>query len=74
VSDSTESFEELTDWLPHEFYMQKAIDQALIAAELDEVPVGAVIVREGRGDARHHPSRRGRWQLAPRTMLSLRNS
>jgi len=48
VSDSTEIFEELTDWLPHEFYMQKAIDQALIAAELDEVPVGAVIVREGR--------------------------
>jgi tRNA(adenine34) deaminase len=48
VSDSTESFDELNDWLPHEFYMQKAIEQAVIAAELDEVPVGAVIVRQGR--------------------------
>lgn len=48
MNDSTENFDELNDWLPHEFYMQKAIDQAIIAAELDEVPVGAVIVREGR--------------------------
>ena len=29
-----------------QFYMQKALQQAQIAAEHDEVPVGAVIVRE----------------------------
>lgn len=48
MNASTENFDELDDWLPHEFYMQKAIDQAIIAAEMDEVPVGAVIVRAGR--------------------------
>jgi tRNA(adenine34) deaminase len=43
-----EEFGELADWLPHEEYMRRAITQALIAAEQDEVPVGAVIVRQGR--------------------------
>lgn len=48
MSDSSEFPLDLNDWLPHENYMRKAIDQALIAAEQDEVPVGAVIVRQGR--------------------------
>ena len=30
----------------HEHYMQLALDQAQLAAELDEVPVGAVLVAE----------------------------
>lgn len=33
---------------PHEHYMQMAYQQAQFAAELDEVPVGAVIVRGTR--------------------------
>lgn len=33
---------------PHSAWMQRAIDQALIAFEQEEVPVGAVIVHEGR--------------------------
>src|SRR5690606_12040233 len=31
-----------------EYFMEKAIDQALIALEKDEVPVGAVIVSKDR--------------------------
>ncbi len=33
---------------PHEHYMRLAIEQAQAAFELDEVPVGAVIVRDQR--------------------------
>ncbi len=33
---------------PHEYYMQMALDQARAAFELDEVPVGAVIVHGQR--------------------------
>ncbi len=33
---------------PHEPWMRSALRQALIAGEQDEVPVGAVIVRDGR--------------------------
>ncbi len=36
------------DILPHEHYMQMALQQAVAAYEADEVPVGAVIVRGGR--------------------------
>ena len=39
---------------PHEVYMQAALAQAQAAAELDEVPVGAVIVREDRIIAAAH--------------------
>jgi tRNA(adenine34) deaminase len=31
-----------------EFFMKKALEQACIALDLDEVPVGAVIVKEGQ--------------------------
>lgn len=33
---------------PHEVWMQKAIDLAYVAAEISEVPVGAVIVRDNQ--------------------------
>jgi tRNA(adenine34) deaminase len=33
---------------PHEHFMKLALDQAIAAGELDEVPVGAVIVRGQR--------------------------
>ena len=33
---------------PHEHYMRLAIEQAQAAFELDEVPVGAIIVRDQR--------------------------
>lgn len=48
MAEASEEFGEWADWLPHEEYMRRAISQALIAAEQDEVPVGAVIVRGGR--------------------------
>ena len=34
---------------PHEHFMQLAIDQALAASQMDEVPVGAVLVND-KGD------------------------
>ena len=37
-----------------EFYMQKALEQARMAAEAGEVPVGAVLVSEGRIITRTH--------------------
>lgn len=37
-----------------ELFMREAIAEALIAAELDEVPVGAVLVRNGEIIARAH--------------------
>jgi len=37
-----------------EFYMQKALEQARLAAESGEVPVGAVLVSEGRIITRTH--------------------
>lgn len=48
MSEADSGFGEWADWLPHEEYMRRAISQALVAAEQDEVPVGAVIVRGGR--------------------------
>tara|TARA_B100001287_G_scaffold261167_1_gene249938 strand:- start:2537 stop:2977 length:441 start_codon:yes stop_codon:yes gene_type:complete len=38
----------------HEFYMKKAIEQAKIAYDNDEVPVGAVIVYNNKIIARSH--------------------
>ncbi len=37
-----------SDFVPHEHYMKLALQQAVAAFELDEVPVGAVIVHESR--------------------------
>ncbi len=43
--------------MEHEKYMLQALAQAEAASELDEVPVGAVIVREGRMLAAAHNER-----------------
>ncbi len=43
--------------LPDEHYMKKALDQAVAAFEIDEVPVGAVIVRDGQIIAAAHNQR-----------------
>ncbi|GAB4381265.1 MAG: nucleoside deaminase [Salibacteraceae bacterium] len=37
-----------------EYYMRKAIDEALAAYEADEVPVGAVVVSKGKIISRSH--------------------
>ena len=39
---------------PHERFMRMALRQALAAADLEEVPVGAVIVRDGQLIAQAH--------------------
>ncbi|MGR3310892.1 MAG: tRNA adenosine(34) deaminase TadA [Candidatus Brocadiales bacterium] len=41
----------------HEYYMEQALKEAEKALERDEVPVGAVIVHEGRIIARAHNQR-----------------
>ncbi len=41
----------------HEYYMAQALKEAIKALEKDEVPVGAVIVHEGRIIARAHNQR-----------------
>ena len=38
-------------------YMAEAIDEAKLAEDIDEVPIGAVIVRDGRIIARAHNTR-----------------
>jgi tRNA(adenine34) deaminase len=51
-------FEEfLSDLPPHEDYMQRALDEARAALAEDEVPIGAVIVHEGRVIASAHNQR-----------------
>ena len=42
---------------PHEYFMQRALIEAQTAAAEDEVPVGAVIVRQGRIIASAHNQR-----------------
>jgi tRNA(adenine34) deaminase len=44
----TTDFDFDSDFLPHEHFMKLALQQAVAAFELDEVPVGAVIVLDGR--------------------------
>ncbi len=41
----------------HEYFMNLALAEAEKAAKIDEVPVGAVIVREGKVIARAHNRR-----------------
>ncbi len=45
------------DLQPHQFYMQLAFEQALQAEQIDEVPIGAVIVHRGRLVAAAHNQR-----------------
>ena len=44
---------------PHEAFMRAALKQAEAARRKDEVPVGAVIVRDGKIIARGHNTREG---------------
>jgi tRNA(adenine34) deaminase len=44
----------MLELLPHEYFMREALRQAQKAYAADEVPVGAVIVREGKIIARAH--------------------
>jgi tRNA(adenine34) deaminase len=43
-----------TDQNPDEYFMKQALQEALLALKRDEVPVGAVIVCQGRIIARGH--------------------
>ena len=48
-----------------EFFMREAIAEAQHAAEIGEVPIGAVVVRDGKIIARAHNEREtGRMQPA----------
>jgi len=50
-----ESFEEqMLGWSQHQVYMRKALEEAKLAYEKDEVPVGAVIVYQNRIIGRGH--------------------
>ena len=42
---------------PHKFYMQMALEQARIAESLNEVPIGAVVVHQGRAIGAAHNQR-----------------
>ncbi|MGI9516505.1 MAG: tRNA adenosine(34) deaminase TadA [Pirellulaceae bacterium] len=46
-----------TELEPHQFYMQLAWEQAMQAGQIDEVPIGAVIVHRGRLIAAAHNQR-----------------
>ncbi|MBL8848441.1 MAG: nucleoside deaminase, partial [Planctomycetaceae bacterium] len=42
---------------PHERWMRAAIDQALLALEADEVPIGAVVIYQDRVIGEGHNQR-----------------
>jgi tRNA(adenine34) deaminase len=49
MEDGNMSFEILSNpLLPHDVWMKRALDQAVAAFDQNEVPVGAVIVHDGR--------------------------
>jgi len=48
------SHDDSKDTNPDEYYMKQALQEAQLAGERDEVPVGAVIVCQGRIIARGH--------------------
>lgn len=48
------SFEEETSIVPDEFFMNEALKEAHLALEQDEVPIGAVVVHNGRIIGRGH--------------------
>ena len=53
-TNALEAEHENDAWLRHEHYMQLALQQARQAADIQEVPVGAVIVRHGHVIAAAH--------------------
>ena len=48
------SLDDSSDLNPDEYYMKQALQEANLAAQRDEVPIGAVIVCQGRIIARGH--------------------
>ena len=57
---------------PHEHFMQKALQQAQAAREIDEVPVGAIISRQGQIiGAAHNLTRQLRDPTAHAEMLAI---
>lgn len=48
------NFEDTQDTVSDEFFMREALKEAHIARALDEVPIGAVVVHQGRIIARGH--------------------
>lgn len=56
-SDWDDEFEELPLSSPHEYYMRQALREAEAAQGENEVPIGAVIVRDGRVIAAAHNQR-----------------
>ncbi len=56
-SDWDEEFEQLPLASPHEYYMRQALREAEAAQGENEVPIGAVIVRDGRVIAAAHNQR-----------------
>jgi tRNA(adenine34) deaminase len=57
---------------PHEHFMKRALDQARQARELDEVPVGAIIVHEQRIiAAAHNRTRQLRDPTAHAEMIAI---
>lgn len=48
------NFEDINDTVSDEFFMKEALNEAKIAYDADEVPIGAVIVHDGRIIARGH--------------------
>lgn len=56
----------------HERYMRLALEQAKLAAQLDEIPVGAVVIRQGEVLGRGHNLRQSRHSaLAHAEVLAI---
>ncbi len=66
------NFDSLDDIQPHEHFMREALRQAEIARSVNEVPVGAVIVRDGRViGAAHNQREQLRDPTAHAEMLAI---
>ena len=58
-----------------EYYMRLALREAAKAAEIDEVPVGAVVIREGKVIARAHNKREaGKNPCAHAELLAIQKA
>ena len=56
----------------HERYMRLALEQAKLAAQLDEIPVGAVVIRQGEVLGRGYNLRQSRHSaLAHAEVLAI---
>ena len=75
IGQAVRNVDEPIELSPHPFYMQKAFEQAMIAESLDEVPIGAVIIHQGRMIAAAHNQREMlRDPTAHAEMLAIREA